>query len=163
MWFKGVLTSENLGTPIDSELLIYCLQADYILSHIWVCISKMLSSLDIVVYHGCDSPHIGCVVVYVDATACLLVTLLSSVVAAPQPLDVSLWFVYVSPQSIVDQLSSLQCGVDQLLSEFGGSHSELRLLSAFGFPALLVSVPVLMTRCSIVSVTNHSGACLALV
>jgi hypothetical protein len=41
MWFKGVLTSKKLGTLIDSELLIYCLQADYILSHIWVCILKM--------------------------------------------------------------------------------------------------------------------------
>jgi hypothetical protein len=46
MWFKGALTSEKLGTLIDSELLIYCLQADYILSRIWVCISKTLSSLE---------------------------------------------------------------------------------------------------------------------
>jgi hypothetical protein len=45
MWFKGVLTSEKLGTLIDSELLIYCLQADYILSHIRVFITKTLFSL----------------------------------------------------------------------------------------------------------------------
>jgi hypothetical protein len=25
VWFKGVLTSEQLGSLIDSELLIYCL------------------------------------------------------------------------------------------------------------------------------------------
>jgi hypothetical protein len=40
MWFKGDLTSKKLKTQIDSELLIYCLQADYILSCIWVCIVK---------------------------------------------------------------------------------------------------------------------------
>jgi hypothetical protein len=34
VWFKGVLTSEKLGSLIDSELLIYCLQVGYILNHI---------------------------------------------------------------------------------------------------------------------------------
>jgi hypothetical protein len=45
MWFKGDLASEKLETLIDSELLIYCLQADYILSHIRICIVKTLFSL----------------------------------------------------------------------------------------------------------------------
>jgi hypothetical protein len=95
----------------------------------------------------------------VDAMACLSVMLLSSVVATPQPLDVSLWFVYVSPQSIADQLPLVPHGVGQLLSELSGTCSDLRLLSAFGFPAPSVSVPGSMTRCSVVSVTSHSGAC----
>jgi hypothetical protein len=178
MWFKGVLTSKKLGTPIDSELLIYCLQADYILSRIWVYSLKLpcsswttpllLSTMD-------TTSIVSVVLLYtVDTTACLLVTLLFPVVATPQPLDVSLWFVYASPQSIADQLPPAPQsiadqlppaphGVDQLSSEFGGSHSELRLLLAFRLPAPLVSVPVLMTRCSTVLVTSHSGACSVLV
>jgi hypothetical protein len=38
---KGVLTSKKLGTLIGSKLLIYCLQADYILSRIWVYSLKL--------------------------------------------------------------------------------------------------------------------------
>jgi hypothetical protein len=87
----------------------------------------------------------------VDVIACLSVVLLSSVVATPQPLDVSLWFVYASPQSIADQLPLAPHGVDQLSSEFGSTRSELCLLSAFGFPTPSVSVPGSMTRCSVVS------------
>jgi hypothetical protein len=45
MWFNGDLTSKKLETLIDSELLIYCLHTDYILSHIRVCIIKTPSSL----------------------------------------------------------------------------------------------------------------------
>jgi hypothetical protein len=99
----------------------------------------------------------------VDATASLLVALLSSVVATPQPLDALLWFVYASPLSLVDQLPPAPRGVDQLSSEFSGTRSELRLLSALGTAAPSVSVPGSMTRCSVVSVTSHSGACSALV
>jgi hypothetical protein len=99
----------------------------------------------------------------VDAIACLLVALLSSVVATPQPLDTLLWFVYVSLQSIADQLPPAPHGVDQLLSEFGGTRSKLCLLLAFSFPAPLVSVPGSMTCCSVALVMNHSGACSALV
>jgi hypothetical protein len=99
----------------------------------------------------------------VNATACLSVALLSPVVVTPQPSDTLLWFVYAYPQLIADQLPLAPHGVNLLLSEFGDSHSELRLLSAFGSSTPLVSVPVLMTRCSIVSVTSHSGACPALV
>jgi hypothetical protein len=167
MWFKGILTSEKLGTPIDSELLIYCLQVDYILSGIWVyslkslCSSWMmtllLSTMD------ATSTMLVMSLYTVDATAHLLVVLLFSVVATPQPLDMSLWFVYVSLQSIADQLLPVPHGVDQLLSEFSGSCSELCLLLAFRFPTPSVSVPVLMTCCSIVSVTSQSGACLVLV
>jgi hypothetical protein len=157
MWFKGVLTSEKLGTLIDSESLIYCLQADYILSHIWVCILKTLCSIEftplllstVVV----TSPSSVVLVHTVDVTACLSVMLLSSVVATPQPLDTLLWFVYMSPQLIINQLPL----------EFGGTHSELCLLSAFSLPTPSVSVPVSMTHCSVVSVTSHSGTCLALV
>jgi hypothetical protein len=167
MWFKGVLTSEKLGTLIDSELLIYCLQADYILSCIWVYPSKLpypswttlllLSTMDM------TSTVLVASLYTVDVTACLSVTLLFPVVVTPQPLDVLLWFVYVSPQSIADQLLLMLHGVDQLLLEFSGSHSKLCLLLAFGSPTPSVSVPVLMTCCSIVSVMSHSGACLALV
>jgi hypothetical protein len=164
MWFKGVLTSEKLGTLIDSELLIYCLQADYILSHIWVYSSKLpcsswmtpllLSTVD-------TTSTMSVALLYtVDMTACLSVTLLSPVVMTPQPLDMSLLFVYVSPQLIIDQLSSTTHGVDQLSSESSGSRSELRLLLVFRLPAPLVSVPVLLTHCSVVSVTSHSGTCL---
>jgi hypothetical protein len=77
----------------------------------------------------------------VDATACLSVVLLSSVVTTPQPLDTLLWFVYVSPQSIADQLPLVLHGVGQLSLEFGDSRSKLRLLSALGSPAPSVSVP----------------------
>jgi hypothetical protein len=99
----------------------------------------------------------------VDATAHLSVTLLSSVVMAPQPLDVLLWFVYTSLQLIIDQLSSLQCGVGQLLLEFGGSRSELHLPLVFRLPTPLESVPVWMTHCSVVLVMSHPGTCLVLV
>jgi hypothetical protein len=152
MWFKGVLTSENLGTLIDSELLIYCLQTDYILSRIRVCITKMPFS----------TRFAPLLLSTVDATAHLSVVLLCVVDATPQPLDVLLWFVYMSPQLIINQLSSPQLGVDQSL-ELGGYHSKLHLLLAFGPPTPLVSVPVSMTRCSIVLITSHSGACSVLV
>jgi hypothetical protein len=164
---KGVLTSEKLGSLIDSELLIYCLQVDYILNRIWVRLLELpcsswttpllLSTVDAI------STVLTVSLCTVDAIAHLSVMLLSSVVATPQPLDVSLWFVYTSPQSIADQLPLALHGVDQLLSEFGGTRSELRLLSVLGSPAPSVSVPGLMTRSSVVSVTSHSGACLALV
>jgi hypothetical protein len=144
---------------------VYCLQVDYILNHI--CISKTPSSLEftplllstVVV----TSPMSVTSLCTVDVTAHLLVVLLSSVVTTPQPLGALLWFVYASLQLIVDQLFFPQCGVGQLSLEFGGSHSELHLPSAFGLPAPSVSVPVSMTRCSVVSVTSHSGACLVLV
>jgi hypothetical protein len=164
---KGVLTSENLGSLIDSELLIYCLQVGYILNRIWVRLLKspcflwmtplLLSTMDTI------STALTTSLCTVDTIAHLSVALLSSVVATPQPLDVSLWFVYASPQLIVDQLPPAPHGVDQLSSEFSSTLSKLRLLSALGSPAPSVSVPGLMTRCSIVSVTSHSGACLALV
>jgi hypothetical protein len=99
----------------------------------------------------------------VDATACLLVALLSSVVVAPHSLDASLWFLYASPQPIVDQLSSPQHGVGQLSSGLSSSCSELCLPLVFRLPTPSVSVPVLMTCCSVVSVMSHSGACLVLV
>jgi hypothetical protein len=159
---QGVLTSEKLGTPIDSKLLIYCLQADYILSRIWVYISKMLFTPLLLSTMVATSLMLVALLCTVDMTARLSVALLSSVVMAPQPLDVSLWFAYVSLQSIVNQLSSLQC-VNQLSSELGGSRSELHLLSAFGLPTPLVSVPVSMTHCPIVSVMSPFGTCLALV
>jgi hypothetical protein len=122
MWYKGVLTSENLGTPIDSELLIYCLQADYILSHIWVRIVKtpfstrftplLLSTVD------ATSPLSVALLCTVDATACLSVALLCVVATTQQPSDTLLWSVYTSPlQSIIDQLPSPQSGVDQLPSK----------------------------------------------
>jgi hypothetical protein len=76
---------------------------------------------------------------------------------------VLLWSVYVSPQSVVDQLPPAPHGVGQLSSEFGGTRSELCLLSALGSPAPSVSVPGSMTCRSIVSVTSHSDARLALV
>jgi hypothetical protein len=124
MWFKGVLTSEKLKTPIDSELLIYCLQADYILSCIWVYSLKLLCSswtIPLLLSTVDMTSTVSVASLYtVDATACLSVMLLFPVVATQQPLDVSLWFVYMS-------------------------------------------VPVLMTHCSVVSVTSHSGTCLALV
>jgi hypothetical protein len=69
----------------------------------------------------------------------------------------------MSLQLIIDQLLLALHGVSQLSSEFGGTCSELRLLSALGSPAPSVSVPGLTTRCSIVLVTSHSGACMALV
>jgi hypothetical protein len=141
MWFKGVLTSEKLGTLIDSKLLIYCLQADYILCCIRVCIIKPPFSLRF-------TPLL---LSTMDTTSPSLVMLLCTVVAIPQPSDVSLWFVYMSPQPIVNQLSL----------EISGSHSELHLPSALGLPAPLVSVPVSMTCCSVVLVTSHSGTCLA--
>jgi hypothetical protein len=99
----------------------------------------------------------------VDVTAHLPVVLLSAVVVTPQPLSVLLWFVYMSPQPIIDQLPSPQHGVSQLSSEFSSSHSELCLPLAFGLPTPLVSVPVLMTHCSVVLVMGHSGTCLVLV
>jgi hypothetical protein len=99
----------------------------------------------------------------VDVIAHLLVVLLFPVVVTPQPLDTLLWFVYTSPQSIADQLPPVLHGVDQLLSEFSGSCSELHILSALGFPAPSVSVPGSMTCCSVVSVMSHSGACPVLV
>jgi hypothetical protein len=164
---KGVLTSKKLGSPIDSELLIYCLQVDYILNCIWVRSLKslcsswttplLLSTMDTI------STALVALLCTVDVIAHLSVTLLSSVVATPQPLDALLWFVYASPQSITDQLPPAPHGVDQLLSEFGGTRSELRLLSAFSFPTPSVSVPGSMTCCSVVSVRSHSGACPALV
>jgi hypothetical protein len=167
MWFKEVLTSEKLGTLIDSELLKYCLQADYILNHIWVYSSKLpcsswttpllLSTMDV------TSAMLVTSLYTVDATACLSVTLLFPVVMTPQPSDAPLWFVYVSPQSITDQLPLAPHGVDQLLLEFSDSHSKLCLLLAFGLPAPSVSVPVSMTRCSVVLVMSHSGACSVLV
>jgi hypothetical protein len=167
MWFKEVLTSEKLGTLIDSELLIYCLQADYILSCIWVCISKTPSSLEFtpLLLSTMVGTSLALVVSLctVDMTAHLSVMLLSSVVTTPQPLDMSLWFVYMFPQLIVNQLSSPQHGVDQLLSELGSSCSELRLLLAFGLPTPSVSVPVWMTHCPVVLVTSYSGTCLPLV
>jgi hypothetical protein len=89
----------------------------------------------------------------------LLVVLLSSVVATPQPPDTLLQSVYASPQSIADQLLPAPHGVGQLSSEFGGTCSELCLLLVFGFPTPSVSVPGSMTRCSVASVTSHSGAC----
>jgi hypothetical protein len=160
---KGVLTSEKLGSPIDSELLIYCLQVDYILNRIWVRSLKslcsswttplLLSTMDVI------STTLVASLCTVDATAHLSVVLLSSVVATPQPLDMLLWFVYVSPQSIADQLSLALHGVDQLLLEFGGTRSKLHLLLAFSFPTPSVSVPGSMTCCSVVSVTSHSGTC----
>jgi hypothetical protein len=166
MWFKGVLTSEKLGYPIDSELLIYCLQADYILNCIRVYSLKLpcsswttpllLSTMDTI------STALVALLCIVDTIACLSVALLSSVVVTPQPLDTSLWFVYASLQSIADQLLLAPHGVDQLSSEFGGTCSELRLLSVFGLPTPSVSVPGSMTCCSIVLVTSHSGTCPAL-
>jgi hypothetical protein len=167
MWFKGVLTSEKLGSLIDSELLIYCLQVDYILNRIWVRSLKslcsswatplLLSTVDVI------STALTALLCTMDATAHSSVALLSSVVVTPQPFRTLLWFVYVSPQSIVDQLPLAPHGVNQLSSEFNGTHSKLRLLSALGSPAPSVSVPGPMTRCSVVSVTSLSGACLALV
>jgi hypothetical protein len=161
MWFKGVLTSEKLGSPIDSKLLIYCLQVDYILNRIWVYLCKspcflwmtplLLSTMDMI------STALTVLLCTVDMTACLSVTLLFPVVATPQPLDTSLWSVYASPQSIIDQLPLAPHGVGQLSSEFGSIRSELCLFSALGSPTPLVSVPGSMTRCSIVSVTSHSG------
>jgi hypothetical protein len=99
----------------------------------------------------------------VVATALPSVALLCSVVATPQPLGTLLWLVYVSLQLFVDQLPPAPYGVGQLSSEFSGSCSELHLLSALGSATPSVSVPGSMTRCSVVSVTSHSGACLALV
>jgi hypothetical protein len=164
---KGVPTSEKLGSPIDSKLLIYCLQVDYILNHIWVrslelpCSSRttplLLSTVDTI------PTALTMLLCTVDAMALLSVVLLSSVVATPQPLGTLLWFVYVSPQSIADQLPPAPHGVGQLTSEFGGTRSELHLLSALGSPTPSVSVPDLMTHCSIVLVMSHSGACLVLV
>jgi hypothetical protein len=143
MWFKGVLTSKKLGTPIDSELLIYCLQADYILSHIRVCIIKTLFSLRftplLLSTMYATSPLLVVLLCTVVMTSHLLVVLLCTVVTTPQPLVTLLWFVYVSPQSVVNQLSL----------EISGSHSELHLPLALGPPAPLVSVPVSMTHCSI--------------
>jgi hypothetical protein len=123
---KGVLTSKKLGTPIDSELLIYCLQGDYILNHIWVFPLKS----------PCSSWTTPLLLSTVDATSTMSVALLCT--------------VYVFPQLIADQLSL----------EFGGTRSKLCLLLVFGLPAPSVSVPGSMTRCSVVSVTSHSGACL---
>jgi hypothetical protein len=91
MWFKGVLTSKKLGTLIDSKLLIYCLQADYILNCIRVCIVKMpfstrftpllLSTVDM------TCPSLVVLLCTVDAIACLPVVSLCVVDMAPQPLD----------------------------------------------------------------------------
>jgi hypothetical protein len=162
---KGVLTSEKLGTPIDSELLIYCLQVDYILNRIWVYSLKLLCSswtTPLLLSTVDVTSTVSVVSLYtVDATACLSVALLFPVVTTPQPLDTSLWFVYASLQSIADQLPPALHGVGQLLLEFGGFHSELHLLLVFGLPTPSVSVPVSMTRFSTVSVMSHSGACLA--
>jgi hypothetical protein len=164
---KGVLTSKKLGSLIDSELLIYCLQVDYILNCIWAWSLKspcsswttplLLSTMDM------TSTALITSLCTVDVIARLSVALLSSVVTTPQPLDALLWFVYASPQSIADQLRPAPHGVDQLSSEFGGTCSELCLLSVFGFPTPSVSVPGSMTRCPVVSVMSHSGACPVLV
>jgi hypothetical protein len=153
------------GTPIDSELLIYCLQADYILNRIRVCIAKspsstrlaplLLSTMDV------TSPSSVALLYTVVMTAYLSVALLHSVVVTLQSLDALLWSVVMSPQLIINQLSCSPHGVDQLSSEFGSSHSELCLLLTFSLPAPSVSVPVLMTHCSIVLVMSHSGACSA--
>jgi hypothetical protein len=167
MWFNGVLTIEKLRSLIDSELLLYCLQVDYILNHIWVypfkspcssCLTPLLlSTMDTI------STALTVSLCTVDATARPSVVLLSSVVMSPQPLGALLWFVYMSLQSITDQLPPAPHGVSQLSSEFSGTHSELCLLLALGSSAPSVSVPGLMTHCSVVSVTSHSGAFLALV
>jgi hypothetical protein len=164
MWFKGVLTSEKLGTLIDSELLIYCLQADYILSCIRVCITKMLfvlrftplllSTMDM------TSTSLATLLYIVVTIAHLSVALWCIVDMTPQPSDTLLWSVYASPQSISDQLPSLQSGVNQLSLGFGDPCSKLHLLSVFRLSTPLVSVPVSMTRCSVASVTSCSGACL---
>jgi hypothetical protein len=120
-------------------------------------IPLLLSTVDVI------STALSASLCTVDATACLSVVLLCIVVATPQPLDASLWFVYTSLQLIADQLPSALHGVGQLLSEFGGIRSELRLLLAFSSPAPSVSVPGSMTCCSVASVMSHSGACPALV
>jgi hypothetical protein len=156
MWFKGVLTSEKLGTLIDSKLLIHCLQADYILGRILVCISKTPLSLKF-------TPLLLSTMVatsLMSSCHCVLWTQLPSVVAAPQPLEMLLWFVYTSPQSIVDQLSSLQGGVNQLSSELGGSHSELCLLSAFRLPSVSVPDDLLSHCLSNKSLWHLFGTCL---
>jgi hypothetical protein len=167
MWFKGVLTRKKLGTLIDSELLIYCLQADYILSCIRVCIIKTLFSLRftplLLSTMDTTSPLSVALLCTVVLTAHLSVMLLCIVVATPQPSDTLWWFVYVSLQLIINQLSSPQSVVDQLSLEISGSHSELHPPSALGLPAPLVFVPVSMTHCSVVLVVSHSGTCLALV
>jgi hypothetical protein len=139
MWFKGVLTSEKLGTPIDSGLLIYCLQADHILSRIRVCIVKTPFSLRF-------TPLL---LSTMDATSPLSVARLctQAVVATPQPSDTLWWFVYMSLQSIFN-----------LPLEISGPRSSLHLSLIFGLPAPSVSVPVSMTHCSVVLVTSHSGA-----
>jgi hypothetical protein len=87
VWFKGVLTSENLGSLIDSELLIYCLQVDYILNRIWVYPLKspcsawttplLLSTVDTI------STALTASLCTVDVIAHWSVTLLSPVVATP--------------------------------------------------------------------------------
>jgi hypothetical protein len=105
IWFKGVLTSKKLGTLIDSELLTCCLQADYILSHIWVCILKTLCSLEftplllstVVV----TSPLLVMLLCTVDMTTHLLAALLCSAVMTPQSPGMLLWFVYAFLQLIV--------------------------------------------------------------
>jgi hypothetical protein len=129
MWPKGVLTSKKLGTLIDSELLIYCLQADHILSHISIVKTLFLLRFTLLLLSTMYmiSPSLVALLYTVVTTAHLLVMLLYSVVATPQPLDTLLWFVYVSLQPIVNQLSSLQSGVNQLLSEISGSHSKFHL------------------------------------
>jgi hypothetical protein len=155
------IDQQKLGTPIDSELLIYCLQADYILSHIWVCVLKTpfyleFTPLLLSTMHT-TSPLLVALLCTVVATAHLLVVLLCSVVAAPQPLGGLCMCLF--PQLFTNQLSSPQCGVDQLLSELG-SHSKLRLPLTFRLPTPLVSVPVSVICCSVVSVMSHSGTCL---
>jgi hypothetical protein len=89
VWFKGVLTSEKLGSLIDSELLIYCLQVDYILNRIWVYPLKslcstwttplLLSTVDAI------STALTASLCTVDVIAHWLVVLLSPVVVTPQP------------------------------------------------------------------------------
>jgi hypothetical protein len=101
MWFKGDLTSKKLEALIDSELLIYCLQADYILSCIRVCIIKTLFSLMftplLLSTLYATSPLSVMLLCTVVVTPQLLVMLLCTVVATPQSLDTLLWFVFVSP------------------------------------------------------------------
>jgi hypothetical protein len=65
----------------------------------------------------------------VYATPQLLVVLLCTMFTTLQSLDTLLWFVYMSLQSVVNQLLSL---------EIGGSCSELHLSLALGHPTPLV-------------------------
>jgi hypothetical protein len=94
-----------------------------------------------VVMHNCNT---------VVVTPCLSVMLLCTIVTTPQLLDTLLWFVYVSPQFVIDQLSSPQSVINQLPSEIESSHSRLHLSLALRHPVPSVSVPALMTCCSVV-------------